>query len=438
METINKQIISVDLKKSTMIPLPQFIQNDTNILEVQVKDNGNEADFTNIGKVVVNYKRPDKLVISRLLTASNNLVTYEIGLQEMEVAGHAEVELQFFSADALQRISTKRFKVFMYESIGTDNIFEDSGDLTILQELFVEVEDLNNRMELAEAVRDAAETSRAEAEIARESAEFDRNSAETDRITAEEARTTAENIRQSQESTRKNNEDDRISQENDRNTAEENRQANTQNAIDNAVTATNNANQAADNANNIAYTLIHRGEYDPEKTYVPRNVVSYFGSGYMNIVESTGIDPINSTNWFLVSSKGDQGIQGIQGIEGPKGDPGSGSVNTVNGDPGPDIELDASDVGAIPSSDKGVPNGVPTLNENGKVPADQIDSSGYASQTEFAQLQDDVTRHQADDVRHITAEERTKWNNAGITDTISGKTYKWSMENGGLFLEEVL
>ncbi|WP_139266918.1 BppU family phage baseplate upper protein, partial [Cytobacillus oceanisediminis] len=396
METLNKQLIAVDLKKSTMIPLPQFIQNDTNILEIQVKDNGSDADFTNIGKIVVNYKRPDKVVISRLLDSSNNRVTYEIGLQEMEVAGHAEVELQFFSSDALQRISTKRFKVLMYESIGTDNIFEDSGDLTILQELFVEVEDLNNRMELAESARESAETTRVNAESARTAAESDRSTAEAGRVSAEQARITAETARQNQESTRQTNEDVRVSQENARNAAEQSRQTNTQNAIDNAVAATNNANQAADNANSIANTLIHRGEYDPLVTYVPRNVVSYFGSGYMNIAESTGIDPTNSTNWLMVSSKGDQGIQGIQGEPGPKGEPGTGNVNSVNGKYGPDIELNASDVGAISATEKGAPNGVPTLDENGKVPADQIDSSGYAPQTEFAQLQDDVTRHQAE------------------------------------------
>lgn len=35
---------------------------------------------------------------------------------------------------------------------------------------------------------------------------------------------------------------------------------------------------------------------------------------------------------------------------GEKGDPGSGSVNSVNGDLGPDVVLDAADVGAVPST----------------------------------------------------------------------------------------
>lgn len=55
----------------------------------------------------------------------------------------------------------------------------------------------------------------------------------------------------------------------------------------------------------------------------------------------------------LQGVKGDTGLQGPQGQTGPpgpKGDPGAGSVDSVNGDPGPDIVLDAADVGAAPAS----------------------------------------------------------------------------------------
>lgn len=43
-----------------------------------------------------------------------------------------------------------------------------------------------------------------------------------------------------------------------------------------------------------------------------------------------------------------RGDKGDQGDKGDKGDPGSGSVDSVNGDLGPDIVLDAADVGAMP------------------------------------------------------------------------------------------
>ncbi|WP_223182465.1 hypothetical protein [Streptomyces sp. CBMA370] len=79
------------------------------------------------------------------------------------------------------------------------------------------------------------------------------------------------------------------------------------------------------------------------------------------------------TGWASKGSiKGPAGVDGPTGPKGDKGDPGSGSVNSVNGDLGPAIVLDAADVGAIPVADKGVANGVATLDASGLVPASQL------------------------------------------------------------------
>ncbi|WP_461005534.1 hypothetical protein [Streptomyces capparidis] len=69
---------------------------------------------------------------------------------------------------------------------------------------------------------------------------------------------------------------------------------------------------------------------------------------------------------------GPEGAPGPMGPQGPKGDPGNGSVNSVNGDLGPEIMLDAADVGAIPAADKGAAGGVAALDGSGKVPATQL------------------------------------------------------------------
>lgn len=60
----------------------------------------------------------------------------------------------------------------------------------------------------------------------------------------------------------------------------------------------------------------------------------------------------------------------------------------------------AADVGAIPTSAKGVANGVATLDTSGKVTASQLPAMDYAPSS-----------HTADSVSHITAEERSAWNN---------------------------
>lgn len=87
-----------------------------------------------------------------------------------------------------------------------------------------------------------------------------------------------------------------------------------------------------------------KGDTGPANTLTVGSVtaVPYGTAPSVNI---TGAAP-NQTISFQLTT----GPQGPQGIQGPKGDPGTGSVNTVNGDPGPDVVLDATDVGAAPST----------------------------------------------------------------------------------------
>ncbi|MFF4408110.1 hypothetical protein [Streptomyces sp. NPDC001404] len=69
---------------------------------------------------------------------------------------------------------------------------------------------------------------------------------------------------------------------------------------------------------------------------------------------------------------GVQGAKGDTGTQGQKGDPGNGSVDSVNGKPGPAVRLSAVDVGAVPTSSIGVAGGVASLDSSGKVPAAQV------------------------------------------------------------------
>lgn len=62
-----------------------------------------------------------------------------------------------------------------------------------------------------------------------------------------------------------------------------------------------------------------KGAYDEETAYVIQDGVSYQGSTYTCIADSTGNLPTDTDFWALVTEKGDQGIQGIQGIQGEPG-----------------------------------------------------------------------------------------------------------------------
>lgn len=82
-------------------------------------------------------------------------------------------------------------------------------------------------------------------------------------------------------------------------------------AANDANTAKNNANQAAVNANDAVANMSPKGAYSSTTNYLPRNIVSYLGSSYMNIVASKGILPTVTANWQPVANKGDKGDTGF-------------------------------------------------------------------------------------------------------------------------------
>lgn len=102
-------------------------------------------------------------------------------------------------------------------------------------------------------------------------------------------------------------------------------------------------------------------EYDPGKAYVPLNKVSYQGSSYVCIAETTGNPPLNPAYWLLIAAKGDQGIQGPQGekgdtgAQGPKGDKGDKGDPGLDGTGAGDMEkatYDADDNGIVDDAER--------------------------------------------------------------------------------------
>lgn len=71
--------------------------------------------------------------------------------------------------------------------------------------------------------------------------------------------------------------------------------------------------------------LTWRGEWASGSSYQANDAVQYQGASYIALFSNTGSAP-PSSNWMLLSEKGEQGAQGVAGPAGP---PGS------QGDPGP-------------------------------------------------------------------------------------------------------
>lgn len=239
MDAQNKQTIIIDLRRNSTVQLPHFTQFDTNILEFNIKENGVNADLTNVTQVVANYKRKDGNITTRILTSANSVVTYQLGAEEMEVPGIAELSLSFFAGE--NRLSTAKLKLYMNSSLAP--YFEGGDGLPLLQELFIEVaaavEEINETnvsFNDHEADRQTQEALRQTAEGQRSSAETVRGNAESTRITNEQNRQTAEIGRTNAEASRVTAESTRSSNEQTRQTQEQARQTNTQNKINEMTT----------------------------------------------------------------------------------------------------------------------------------------------------------------------------------------------------------
>lgn len=180
---------------------------------------------------------------------------------------------------------------------------------------------------------DAVEQARVTAETAREQAEQDRAAAETERARAEQDRAAAEAARASW------------------------------------------------------------GEYDSGTAYVPGSKAAYGGSSYVCMAPAQGIPPTDTAHWLLIAQRGENGRDGQDGQgtgdmlaaaydptgqhrdifahEGRRNNPHGVTAAQVHARPDTWMPT-AAEVQAIPAAQKGVPNGVATLDASGRVPAGQL------------------------------------------------------------------
>ncbi len=94
-------------------------------------------------------------------------------------------------------------------------------------------------------------------------------------------------------------------------------------------------NETADQVKiKMAETIKNMGEYDSQTNYEKLNVVTYQGSSYCALKDTTGNLPTNSEYWQLYAEKGNQGDKGEKGDKGDKGDTGETGARGLKGDKG--------------------------------------------------------------------------------------------------------
>ena len=144
METVNIKAIQLDLKNPKLTTIGDFTQNDTNIIKFTLVENGNVISLNNIDQILINYKKPNGEVISRIATAENNVITYQIGFSEMNVPGLGKLVLQLFKSD--NRISTFIVNVNIKKSIESNFTFEETNN-GLVDQVIQEINLVNTRID---------------------------------------------------------------------------------------------------------------------------------------------------------------------------------------------------------------------------------------------------------------------------------------------------
>lgn len=202
----------------------------------------------------------------------NGVITYDVTNTLTSKSGELKIELHAYetiSVDETRLIKSAKSKLKIIPTLDIATAIEDVDYVpwyTQVLEMYEEVVDIGDHVDTVydnivtdEQARVVAEGLRVNAEGNRNTAEGLRVSAEGLRVTAESNRNTAEGIRLISESAR------------------------------NLFVAYNNIT-----------------------TYVVNNKVSYNGSSYVCILESTGNLPTDATYWMLIAQKGVDGVDGTQ------------------------------------------------------------------------------------------------------------------------------
>ncbi|WP_162927797.1 chitobiase/beta-hexosaminidase C-terminal domain-containing protein [Bacillus sp. Y1] len=77
-------------------------------------------------------------------------MSYRLGAEEAELVGRGYVELQFYSVDNTERYSTSPFGIQIKPDIGTGEITDETGNLSLVQEIFVNIDDLKQKVAVLE------------------------------------------------------------------------------------------------------------------------------------------------------------------------------------------------------------------------------------------------------------------------------------------------
>lgn len=314
MSLSNTFTLNVDFKKSTYLNEPIVTSNDEITFILNVFDDEQPFDLSNVTTVTLTSVRPDKQSVLTNGTKTGNQVTFNLGNTEVAVAGRVNAQVQMY--DASGRVSTLPFTYKVLKDPVQDYV--PSVDEQTLIELVLgegpvilanaeqAITDLNNLNTTVTANEEARQSS----ELNRETSETMRVLNESDRQDAEDTRKSNESARESAELTRTTDESIRQLNETDRQNAETNR-TNTFN------TQMGLLDDALPNVQNLENVQTWSGATQ----YYKNNIVEYNGSSFMAIADSLGQTPPtlptkSNEYWSLIAQRGVDGKGAVASVNG--------------------------------------------------------------------------------------------------------------------------
>jgi len=125
-------VVDVDIKKASYINQPQVTQNDSNTFLVNVFDNGEPIDLSNVTTVTIAHTRLDRKVIvtGGTVVEGTNQVKFVVDRPETSITGRVDAIIQLYNADS--RISTLAFN-YKVNSDPTNNYIPSESERTLIE-----------------------------------------------------------------------------------------------------------------------------------------------------------------------------------------------------------------------------------------------------------------------------------------------------------------
>lgn len=312
MSLSNTFTLNVDFKKSTYLNEPIVTSNDEITFILNVFDDEQPFDLSNVTTVTLTSVRPDKQSVLTNGTKTGNQVTFNLGNTEVAVAGRVNAQVQMY--DASGRVSTLPFTYKVLKdpvqdyvpSVDEQTLIElvlGEGPVILAnaEQAITDLNNLNTTVTANEEARQSSELNRETSETMRALNESDRQSAETTRQENESARESAELSRTTDETIRQLNETDR-----------QNAETNRTNTFNTQMGLLNDALPNVQNLENVQ-------SWSGATQYYKNNIVEYNGSSFMAIADSLGQTPptlptLSNEHWVLMSRKGDDGTGNVNRV----------------------------------------------------------------------------------------------------------------------------